>query len=394
MPTQQRKVALVADPARSFVRGICEGVAIAAQSMPGWSVELVDPEAIPEADAEGRYDGFIARILSERTARALERTGKIVVDVYGREWGFGFSRAVCDHSAIGRMAADHFLGRRYRNFAFCGSEGAYFSDMRRESFAARVSEAGFKCLVHGARKSSRRQRASSTALGGRAGSEAEREALREWIRSLPRPVAVFCCNDTRAAQVVKLCRESLISVPDDIAVLGVDNDILCCGFTSPTISSIDANAHEIGRTAVSLLEAGFAGAEPKTVAVRPKDIVPRASSETFPVDPPWLSKALVHMRRNVSRGLSASDVFSFLGLSHTVVEGAFRRILGTTVQKEIVKSRMEEACRLLDTTDLPVTEISRLSGFSSPEYFCRTFTAQNSISPNQWRMKTRSQPQA
>ena len=198
-----------------------------------------------------------------------------------------------------------------------------------------------------------------------------------WLQSLPKPVAVFCANDLRGQQVIFACAEAGIAVPAEVAVLGLDNDTLVCNFVTPTLSSIDPDAAALGLSAARALALGLDGLRtpPRQALVPPRELVTRGSTETFPVDPPWLSDALVFIRRNINRRLSATDVYAAVHRSHTRVDAAFRERLGTTVQAEIRRVALDEARRLLATTGLSVADVARRAGFASPQYFCNVFTA-------------------
>ena len=156
------------------------------------------------------------------------------------------------------------------------------------------------------------------------------------------------------------------------------------------LSSINPDSHRIGRVAAEtlaeLMENGVP-AKPIVRQVSPAGVITRASSETAPVEPPWLSDALVYIQRNAKRGISASDVFKSLNRSHTIVARAFRQILGTTVQKEIAKTRLDEARHLLSTTDMSVTKIAALSGFASVTYFMQAFASAFGVAPGVWRQQ-------
>ena len=154
----------------------------------------------------------------------------------------------------------------------------------------------------------------------------------------------------------------------------------------------DPNAFMVGRQAASVLDkmmsSDKAAAKPPTLLVPPKGVVTRPSTETYPVNPPWLSNALVFIRKQVSRKTSAADVFRHLGLSHAIVEKAFRNVLHSSVQREIMKCRIEEAEHLLKTTQLSVVRIAGLAGFASAQYFCRCFSAATGLSPQVYREKS------
>lgn len=392
MKSKLLKIALVTERTRSYGRAICEGVATYSQHKSDWSLELVEPDtATPSVEALKSFDGIIARVFSQKEASKILESGVPAIDIFSGipPAGAGENRIPsidCDHSAIAKLAARHFLMRRFHSFAFCGYDGAVFSDKRKAAFMRYLELSRHECNLYRAPRESLNRYAKGITSNEKIGFDGDIENLRKWLVKLPGHTAVFCANDIRALQVLRLCREENISVPEQLAIVGVDNDTLLCSFTTPAISSVDPNAFGVGyRAAEALDQLITTGHMPALRKVKPIGMIARLSSEIYPIDPPWLSDALTYIHRNVSKNLSASDVFEHLKLSHTIVEQTFRKVLGTTVQKEIIKSRMDEARHLLATTDLAVSEIARRAGFSSAEYFCRTFVANHAQSPGEWR---------
>lgn len=219
----------------------------------------------------------------------------------------------------------------------------------------------------------------------------EKRSIINYIRKIPKPIAVFCSHDLRAHQLITTCREIGVNVPSEIAILGVDDDEMLCTFSSPSISSINPNAYGIGRKAAQTLSAMMNGEKVEPIIrVNPGQIVTRASTEIFTINPPWMSDALVFITKNVHRGISASDVYRHVNRSHTIVDQAFREALDSTVSKEIAAARLREAHRLVVSTNLPFSTISKLSGFSSIQYFTRSFTAAYGKSPQKTREKTKT----
>ncbi|MBP5320500.1 MAG: DNA-binding transcriptional regulator [Kiritimatiellae bacterium] len=376
-----KKIAVLVERDRAYGRGVCEGIAAAAPREDDWVLEFISGATLERTSGLKGFSGCIARVPDNRVAKRLSASGLPVVDVFcTREYpASGFGSVDGDQAAIGRMAAEHFLSLRFTSFAYCGYEGHAYSDIRRDAFAGLVGERGFGCSVF---KTPAKALATFNATVTRkeyVGLGTDAKALAKWLRGLPDKTAVFCCQDTRAWQVVTLCREEGIPVPDRLAVLGVDNDPLVCSFIAPSISSIDNAAHRIGETAVAVLSRMMRSEEarkrPPRVRVKPGGLYPRSSTEVYALNPKWLSDALIFITRNVAKGLTASDVAAFTGNSYTTVETVFKRVLGSTVQQEIARSRIEEAKRLLTRTALPVETVARRSGFKSPQYFCRMFKA-------------------
>ena len=336
------------------------------------------------------YDAFIVRVLDDHMEQVMCRTHKPVVDVFYGKRRDGFAVADLDNVAIGNLAAEHFISRGFREFAYCGHEGINFSDVRRTTFVSAVKQAGRVCHVFAPSNRDVVYFNENVVKGERYTPPAnEARAIRSWLRKLPKPVAVFCSHDLRAYQVLTLCREAGIAVPNEVAILGVDDDAILCGFTAPTLSSIDPNGFVVGREAVriacEMLFSQMARRNPPRSFIKPARLIVRGSSEIYPIDPPWLSDALVYINRNAAKGVTAADVFAYVGLSHTTVGSAFRQNVGMSVQDMLAKVRLEEACQLLET-GMSVTDVAYKSGFSSVQYFCRAFAAEHGMSPAVWQV--------
>ena len=387
--TGDYRIGVLMERQRAYGRRFCEGAASFAGENPGISLGMLEWGSLNDPRSLLEYDAFVVRVLDDKMEQILRRTHKPVVDVFYGKVRQGFGVADLDNMAIGNLAAEHFISRGFREFAYCGYDGINFSDVRRTTFARAVEQAGCSCHVFELRKRDSNYFNENVVKGERyAPPASEARAMRSWLQKLPKPVAIFCSHDLRAHQVLTLCKNAGIVVPNEVAILGVDDDAILCGFTTPTISSIDPNGFETGREAVriarEMLRSQKARSVPPCSLVKPLRLIVRGSSETYPIDPPWLSDALVYINRNAASGITAADVFAHLGLSHTTVGRAFRRVLGKSVQDVLAKTRLEDACRLLEA-GVSVTEASKKSGFASAQYFCRAFASAFGKSPLAWQ---------
>ena len=390
METQRakRRIAVAVERSTGFGRNLLRGFAEIAGIRPEWDLALLDPRRTAAAAAGGRrFDAWVCRIPDDRAASALARTRRPVVDLATPHDQPAFASVATDAKAIGRLAAEHLLARRYPALAFCGYPGIGFSDRRRDAFAACLAQSGFTPSEYRPPQKVRRHFGADYRLGDRLVETPDAPALRAWLRSLPKPVAVFCCDDLRAAQLSRVCRAAGFAVPSDVAVLGVDDDPLQCLFASPRLSSIDSDSTEAGRAAARALAQMLDSpdAAPPRILVAPRGVAARASTDCWPGAPEWLPGILDWIAENAGKNLSACDVFCRAGRSRTLVERVFRERLGTTVQKTIAEARIETAKRLLVGTARPLADIARASGFSSAGYFSRTFAAVTGQAPTAWR---------
>ena len=381
------RIAVQVETNRAHGRSMLEGIADYALTRSDWRLEAVEPGALVDQANLRRYDGFIVRVMDDRTADALAKSRKPVIDTYGRIDTSPIPFIRLDDDAIAKHADDCFAEHRYTRCAFCGFRGLRFSEARSRAFAKSVRARGGICEIYDGGAARLRETA---VRNERMDASRDDAALRHWIRTLRKPVAVFCCNDLRAFQLLKACSDANVSVPNDVAVLGVDNDKVLCTFTNPPLSSIDTNPFALGQTAAQMLDGLLA--TPKTLPPpatlhQPCRVVERVSTEFYPMKTPWLSDALVYIRQHLGEGISAENVIAHLGYSHTTVGKAFRAELGLSIQQEIIRQRRERACRLLKETSRTAADIAAECGYPSAQYFAHIFAEHFGTTPDVWRKR-------
>ena len=391
MAPKKYRVAVLIETSRGYGRSLCEGIADFAQGIGTWVFEGGGESwQTRVGELAGRVDGVIARIPNVRMAQALTGLRVPVVDLYRWQKYPRISSVDADHASIGHLAAEWFIERRFRNFAFCGYNGAPFSDLRQKGFAAGVSGHGFACSVYHEATDDPEQLAQMILQAERYGTPPDHDRMVAWLKTLPLPIALLGCHDIRAYQVIALCKELGLLVPHDVAVMGVDNDRLLCGFSNPMLTSVEPDAYRIGwlgAQSLSGLMLRGRRARGQHTLVPPLRVVERASTECEPVEPHWLSEALRFIRQAIPNGVNADEVIRHVGFSHTQVEKTFVNVLGCTVHQEISRLRMREACRLLMETTCSAAEISQQTGFSSPQYFNRLFHHEFQVTPLEYRQR-------
>ena len=382
-------IGILIERQRTYGRRLCEGIIRFARERTNWTLRIVDFMNLPQIAHNKDIDGFIARVMDDRAEEQLRATGKPVVDVFFERPRMGFAAADQNALLVGQMAAQHFIEHRFTNFAFCGYNGRSYSDRRRDAFMQCLEQNHFPCAVYRTPPSALKDFNNSVVLQERFGFASDHRALRTWISKLPKPVGVFCSHDMRAYHLAEACRSQGLQIPEDVAILGADDDELVCNFSDPPLSSIDQNAFGIGYAAAKTLESMLQNPDvvPSPVLIDPIRLIERESTRIYTVSPPWLSDALIFIRRNISNNITASDVYAAVGKSHTLVDSAFRRTFGTSVQKTIIHTRLEEAKRLISDTSLTLTEIAAKTGFSTAQYFCSSFSKTFGTSPSAYRSK-------
>ena len=387
-----KTIGILIERQRTYGRRLCEGIIRFANECGDWSLRIIEFWELAAKLRANSYDGIIARVLNDSIAKELLRAKCPVVDVFCEKPIASFGAADQDAVAVGQMAARHFLEHRFTKFAFCGYDGRSYSDQRYNAFRRMLELNHFQSLRYKSPQSDLKDFDESVIMRERFEMPYAKKRLAKWVASLPKPIGVFCAHDMRAWQLCEICKQLGIKVPDEVAILGVDNDELVCQFTSPGISSIDQNAVGIGYAAANTLRQMMSepGSVPAPAKVKPAVLFERGSTATYPLEPKWLSDSLVFIRSHISSQISALDVYRHIGKSHTIVNNAFRKKLGTTVQREIARMRLLEAKRLVVSTDMPFCSIATKCGFASLQYFSSSFVREYALSPTAMRNSVHS----
>jgi LacI family transcriptional regulator len=377
------------ESSRNYGRGILRGIAHYAHVHGPWSLYAQERQlhsGIPDWLQKWEGDGIIARIENKRTARALLKFDCPVIDVLGSAHFNEIPGFDTDAVAVARMAAGFLLNAGFRHFAYCGYRGIPFSDRREAAFVEFMSDAGHKVSVLSSLASefpdSHIQAVEQRGLG-------RDNAVAQWLDSQPRPLGLFACNDIRAQQMLNVCREQGIKVPEEIAVIGVDNDDVLCDLCEPPLTSIEPDTERIGYEAAGLLDKLMRRGRARTgiTQVPPLRIVERASTDVVPIEDSITVTAVRFIRDNVNNGIAVKDVLNHMQRSRTDLEQRFRRWLKTSIRSEIQRRRMDRVCHLLQETDLDLNRIAEGSGFASASHLCRLFQKSFRKTPTAYRLE-------
>jgi LacI family transcriptional regulator len=266
-----------------------------------------------------------------------------------------------DSHKAGVMAAEHFLDRGFRQFAFVGYENRNWSRYRQEAFCARLREADFECQV-----------LLSTAATP---WHCEQPEVTQWLKALPKPLAVMACSDVRGREVIEACHLGGLHLPDDVAVLGVDDDRMVSELANPPLSSVALNSEQGGYRAAELLAGLMSGRVKKRqlILVEPSWVAARASTDVIAVQDREIAKAVLFIRENARRPIGVKDVVKHSLGSRRALEIRFRHSLGRSIRDEIERVRLRWAKQLLVETDLSLSKVAECSGFGSRSYLGAVF---------------------
>lgn len=381
------RVALLIESSRTYGRGVLRGIARYAHVHGPWSFFVTERElhaGIPQVLKTWRGDGIIARIETRQMAERLLRLGCPVVDVLGQENFPGIPSFDTDAVAVARIAVNFFAKAGFRHLAFIGYSGIPFSDRRQAAFTRLVAEQGRPVSFFSSTPARRRPRHIQAVEQEGITTE---QAIARWLRKQPRPLGLLACNDVCGQQVLNACREHGLRVPEEIAVLGVDNDDVLCNLCAPPLTSIAPDTERLGYEAAATLHrmmAGESGGSTRTL-VTPGRLVERASTDTVASDDPVIVMALRFIRDHVGEGIAVKDVAAHLGRSRSHLENRFRESLRTSVRSEIMRLRLSRVCDLLQETQLGLDHVAAKAGFATAAHLCRVFQDHFHLTPTAYR---------
>jgi len=382
---QAPKVILLIEMSTAYGRGMLRGIARYINHYGPWQIYREPPFYIDMKNADEKKsrmlrwqaDGMIVR----EPHRHLEIIQMGIPTIISPNKLPGIPAIVTDYRRIGRMAADHLIERKYRHFGFCGFDDMPWSRNREKGFTDRLAEVGFPCHSY-------RQPASEALRLW----ENEQPCLADWLRSLPKPVGVMACNDDRGQNIIETCKLIGLHVPEEVAVIGVDNDELVCNLTDPTLSSSALNPEKDGYDAARLLDRLMAGENltQATINNPPTHVVTRQSTDSLAITDPDIAQAVRYIKQNARRNIQVADVASALAVSRRTLGRKFRKILGSTIHEQIKRARTETIARILIETDLSISRIAQELDFPGGEHLARYFRQEKGLTPREFRKKYRS----
>jgi LacI family transcriptional regulator len=341
-----------------------------------WHIPADLEDAVPKA---WKGDGVLTQLgAPQEIWRRLRRLDVPIVDVAESRPNIKLPRVTIDNAAIGRMAAEFFLDRGYRNFAFVHRWELGASRKRRDHFTARVADEGYNCEVL-SWGNERKKRADTP--------EQRRRWMKQRLSRLETPLAVFASRDVEAATAIDSCLELGLQVPEQIAVLGAGNSEAICECLRVPLSSIEDNWELVGYEGAALLERLMQGklAPDNPVYIPPGKIIERRSTDSLAVEHPQVVAALRFIHGNYDKPISMTDVVSQVGMSRSGLEKAFREHYIRPPMEELRRVRLVRAKTKLAETDEKIITIARLTGYQTPHNLCRAFKQQVGLTPKQYR---------
>lgn len=378
-------VAVIVETSNSYARGILRGIHDYAKSR-RWTLYLTEHgrHEIDESFAgDWKFDGIIARIETDSMARIVTAMGVPTVDVSAARLVQGIPWVETDDEAITQLALEHLRDCGLQNFAFFGDPFYNWSIWRQQAFERILGRSDLlrsRIFNLPARKEPRVRWWT------------QRETIRAWIDSLPKPVGIFACYDGCGQQLLEICRYYEIAVPNDVAIVGVDNDELLCEITTPSMSSVVPNAFRTGVYAAEILDRMLRGEDPpgRKHSIEPLGVRKRVSTDVLAVGDKHVAEAVAFIRTNAHHNIGVDDLLKAVPLSRRVLEARFRKALNRTPHQEILRVRTNAVRELLLETDMSLSAISEAVGIEHPEYLSVFFKKETGLTPREYRDQVRA----
>jgi len=378
------KILLLIDYSSNFSRRLLEGLIKYSKEngpwmfyrLPEYYKTLYGKEGILRWVKEWNADAIIAQWGNEGINLLKSLDIPVILQNYEKRSDY-FSNLTGDYKATGKMAAKFFAQKGFHNFAFYGNKGVVWSLERAEGYRREVERTGGDYYYF-----------ETENLSGEQWSRSHIH-LDDWLLSLPKPIALFACDDYFALQVSEICKINNIKIPDEISLLGVDNDELICNLSDPPISSIvlelEKGGYETGRLIDKLVKKEKVGQF--NIVINPVRVEVRLSTEKYDVSSKYILEVVKYIEENFKSDISIDELSHLVPLSRRNLEVKFKKDLGTSIYQFILNCRVEHLAYLLLTTDRSLFDLAYEVGFKDCKNVSRVFKKFKSDSPNEYRQK-------
>jgi len=371
-------VALLIETTRTYTREILAGVRQYLAKYGPWSafVELRSLETQPPDWLHNWHgDGILTRTFTRKMAKLVAETGLPAIELRSPSLCPNLPWVGMDNGRIGQMVAEHFINRGYINFATYTLDIEPFFQERVRDFVTELQIKGYRC-----------EALPSEGDGNESDWEKSQNRLSEWLNALPKPVGVFAANDQLGVRILDACQRIGIAVPEDVAVVGTENEETLCSFATPTLTSVQFDGRQVGYKAAGLLDALISG---KSIAqetlIESPGIVARESTNDLVINDGLTRSAVRIIREGALSGINVGDVCQRLNVSRSTLERRMKQSLNRTPKNELLRVRFKEVERLLRETDFTMETISELTGFTHCHYLQSAFKERHGVTPGQYR---------
>jgi len=369
------QVAILLESSHEISRGMMRGILEYVRIYGPWALHMIaggaNDQRMPDLK-KWKGHGIIARIPNPESAEDIvqAKLPTILIDPFDlyldrKHPLANCPRVQCNSEAVALMAANHLITQGFTNFAYVGDPNEFnWSRWRKDAFVNKLAENNFNCNIY-----------KMPEIDDVSNWSSEKNHMCKWLKRLPKPAAIFTANDSRGRQVLNACLSADIAVPYEVAVLGVNNDVLICETSLPPLSSVAVDMERAGYKAAEMLDRLMRSGKLAQPHVRyePDNIVHRASSQRLQVNDRLVIKALEFIRINSGLNIRVLDVAEHIDVSDRWLEKLFAQELGRSVIKEIHRVRSQTIYNLVTQTRLPFGKIAERCGFTNSNHLSVLF---------------------
>jgi len=377
-----KRIVLLIETSRAFGRQLIMGIAHYSKLNGPWSF-YKEPiglkSSIPHLTS-WKPDGIIMRD-SLITKELLKLKIPTILAVHDSQYPQNLPVIKTDSYSIAKLASEHLMEKGLKNFAFCGFDSYDWSKERRINFCRFNSKVGYKTYIYCQPKRIKKN-----------DWENEQHHVRDWVKALPKPVGIFACNDDRGQDILEVCKLLNLKVPEDVAVMGVDNDPMVCNISDPPLTSIALNVESAGYQAAKLIDDMIdkKNIYGKQIIVTPSYVVQRQSSDIFAVDDISVAQAISFIKNNARNKILVEDVVKAVNINRRTLERRFRRAIHRSIVEEIKYTRIELISKLLIESDFSISQITSFFNFTDVEHISRYFKREKGVGLRAFRKNNKS----
>ncbi|UDQ99185.1 DNA-binding transcriptional regulator [Lentisphaerota bacterium WC36G] len=377
----KKKIALIFNQDIGYCREVLFGIQEFYLENSNWIFRNgVSDRKVLKPLLEWQPDGIIGHIFDKNLANELQKLSIPIVNTTKTIPDCSLTTIDVDHYEVGRLAANYLLQKNFADYGYFGSKLAVFSQLRLQGFSDTLRQNNYEIKTFYGNFLPRLQIEDSWVKFDK--------NIEQWLKSLRKPAAVLASNDTPARYLSEICQQLNIKIPDDVAILGVDNNLMECTLATPPISSIEVPAQEIGYQAAELLDKMLHDKiVSNDISLPPGQIIARRSSDILAVEDGDVATALSFIRTNINRRILVEEVCDKVGISRRQLERKFRRDIGRSIHTEIRSSQISLAKNILRENNKTIQEVSAMCGFNSTRSFTEVFKTATSMTPSEYRNK-------
>jgi len=378
------KIILLLSSGREHDRGFSRGVVSYAKVHGPWIFFEETPAYISFDSEKQRIaymkswqaDGMIA--LEDRSMEIKALKLPTVISGSARNLPANIPQTRTDNEALGIMAANHLMNLGHNRLAYFGLDQMEWSSERLKGLCQRAAGADIKVNVY-----------RHPLSGSRKALLTDVKHLGDWLENLPKPVGLMACNDDQGQMIAEICCLRNIRVPEEISIIGVDNDEQVCSHSSPPLSSIGLATERAGYEAAELLDRMITGRQiaNNIITVHPTQVVARQSTDILTLDDVNMVRALRFIKENSNRIIQAKDVVAVSGLSRTLLQRRFLKTIGRTILEAIHEARINFISQMLSETYLSVSAIASAIGYETDTHLARFFARRTGMPPVKYRRR-------